>query len=248
MSVAAALRTPFTLLVGLVATGVAATAVIVASLVRPRTRLTDRIARTWARIILWAGAVDLTVVGAEKVDPSLPYVVVSNHQSTFDIMCHFLALPVPIRFLAKQELFAVPLLGTALRRMGMVPVDRDAGRTIYEEVEERAAATIAAGNSIIVYPEGTRTRDGQLLPYKNGAFFIAIHTGLAVLPTTIAGSFEAWLPRAKVIRGGRVTVVIGEPIPTTDLTLRDAQSLRQRVRDDTERTLKELRSEAGRAG
>jgi 1-acyl-sn-glycerol-3-phosphate acyltransferase len=181
----AALRTPFTYLIGLLATGIAATAIIVTSLVAPRSRFVDRIARGWARTVLWAGGVRLQVTGVHNVDPSASYVVVSNHQSTFDIMAHFLALPIPIRFLAKQELFEVPLLGWALRSLHMVPVDRFAGRAVFAEVEKNAAATVARGNSIIVYPEGTRTTDGELLRFKNGAFFIAAHTGLPVLPATI---------------------------------------------------------------
>lgn len=246
MRTVAIIRTPFTLLVGLLATGLAALGVILVSLARPTSPWIDRIARSWARIILWAGAVRLTVMGAENADPAVSYVVVSNHQSTFDIMCHFVALPVPIRFLAKQELFKVPLLGGALRSMAMVPVDRHSRRPVYEEVEHNAAATIARGNSVIVYPEGTRTRDGELLPFKSGAFHIALRTGLPVLPTTVDGSFDAWLPRAKVIKGGNVTLVIGEPVPTAGRSVKDAPALREQVRSGIEQTLKELR--AGESG
>ena len=235
----AALRTPFTYLIGLTATGIAATGVIVTTLVAPGSTFVDRIARGWARIVLWSGGVRLRVVGADHVDPSTSYVVASNHQSTFDIMAHFLALPLPIRFLAKKELFDVPLLGWALRRIHMVPVDRFTGRHVYEEIEQDAAATIAQGNSIIVYPEGTRTTTGDLLPFKNGGFFIAIRTGRPILPTTIIGSFEAWLPRAKIIRGGTITVVIGPPVTTRNLTIEDAPRLSDEVKASIETTLAE---------
>ncbi len=236
------LRTPFTYLTGLLTTGLAAAAVIVTSLVAPTSPFVDWIARAWARVILWAGGVRLEVIGAENVDPSASYVVVSNHQSTFDIMAHFVALPIPIRFLAKKELFDVPLLGGALRSLQMVPVDRFSRKAVYGEVEKNATATIAQGNSIIVYPEGTRTTTGEPLPFKNGAFFIAVHTGLPVLPTTIEGSFEAWLPRAKVIKGGTITLVIGTPLPTGHLTVDDAPRLRDRTRTAIVTTLAELRS------
>lgn len=244
----AALRTPFTYLLGLLATGLAATAIIVVSTVSPSSRLVDRIARGWARVILWAGGVRLRVTGTEHVDPSTSYVVISNHQSTFDIMAHFLALPIPIRFLAKQELFRVPLLGWALRRLNMVPVDRFAGRTVYAEVEQNAATTVAHGNSIIVYPEGTRTRDGDLLPFKNGAFFIAVHTGLPILPTTIAGSFEAWLPRAKIIKGGTITVAISAPVTTRGVAINDTSQLREEIRAGIADTLRELQAPGGKDG
>ena len=233
----AALRTPFTYLIGLTATGIAASAVIITTLVAPSSRLVDRIVRTWARVVLWSGGVRLEVVGVEHVDPATSYVVASNHQSTFDIMAHFLALPIPIRFLAKKELFDVPLLGWALRRLHMVPVDRFTGRKVYAEIEQDSASTIAQGNSIIVYPEGTRTTTGDLLPFKNGAFYIAVRNSLPVLPTTIGGSFEAWLPRAKIIRGGRVKLVIGPPVSTKDLTIDDAPRLRDEVKTIIEDTL-----------
>ena len=241
----AAIRTPFTYLVGLLVTGLAATAVVGTSLLAPSSPLIDRMVSAWARTILWAGGVRLRVIGVENVDPSASYVVASNHQSTFDIMAHFMALPVPIRFLAKKELFGVPLLGWALKRLHMVPVDRTAGRPVYEEIEENAAATIADGKSIIVYPEGTRTTTGEMLPFKKGAFFIAVRTGLPVLPTTIVGSYEAWLPRAKIIRGGTITVAIGSPIPTETLTVEDAPGLCDAVRSSIEETLVELWSKPG---
>ena len=233
----ALLRTPFTYLVSLLVTGVAATAVIVTSLLAPTSPFIDQIVRAWARTILWGGGVRLKVTGVENVDPSTSYVVASNHQSSFDIMAHFLALPIPIRFLAKEELFGVPLLGWALRRLHMVPVDRSAGKTVYEEIEQNAAATIAKGKSIIVYPEGTRTTTGDLLRFRNGAFFIEVRTGLPILPTTIAGSFEAWLPRAKIIKGGTITVTIGAPIPTHNLTAEDAPRLRDETRAAIQATL-----------
>ena len=129
-----------------------------------------------------------------------------------------------------------------MRRLHMVPVDRFAGKRVYDEVEQNAAASIARGNSIIVYPEGTRTTDGDLLPFKNGAFFIAVHTSLPILPATVEGSFTAWLPRAKIIKGGDVTVVIGAPIPTENLAIADAPRLRDQVRETIETSLVGLRS------
>ena len=140
----------------------------------------------------------------------------------------------------------MPLLGWALRRLHMVPVDRSAGRTVFEEIKQNAAATIAQGKSIIVYPEGTRTTTGELLRFKNGAFVIAAHTGLPVLPTTIQGSFEAWLPRAKIIKGGTITVAIGAPISTNNLTVEDAPRLREEARAAIQTTLTHLRSSPGK--
>jgi 1-acyl-sn-glycerol-3-phosphate acyltransferase len=224
---------------GLLVTAVAAIVVSIVALIRPRSSLVDRIARAWARACLWPSGVSLSVEGREHADPGTSYVVVSNHQSTFDIMAHFIAIPVPIRFLAKKELFSAPLLGWALKTMAMVPVDRGI-RNSYRSVEVGARRVAALGKSIIVYPEGTRTRDGDLLPFKRGAFAIAIRTRLPILPVTIWGADRAWVPNRKLITGGPITVAIGEPIPTIDLTDEDVDTLRDRTKAVIQGTLDEL--------
>jgi 1-acyl-sn-glycerol-3-phosphate acyltransferase len=183
--------------------------------------------------------VKLTVAGREHVDPDQPYIIVANHQSTFDIMAHFIALPCRIRFLAKVELFRVPLFGHALKAMGMVPVDRSSHNT-YRKIEAGALRVAELGLSIIVYPEGTRTRTGDLLPFHKGAFALAVHTGLPILPTTIQGGVEAWPPKTRLIRGGPITVAIDEPIPTGGLGDEDINDLRDRTFATIEQRLRSL--------
>ena len=238
----AILRSLVTYINGVLATFVASILAMIVALVRPRSPWVDRIATGWARACLWPSGVQLTVKGRERADPTRSYVVVSNHQSTFDIMSHFVAVPVPIRFLAKKELFSTPFLGWALKAMDMVPVDRGI-RSSYRSVEQGARRVAELGKSIIVYPEGTRTTDGSLLPFKKGAFAIAIRADLPVLPTTIYGADRAWKARHKVIDGGPITVVIGEPIPTEGLTDDDVDDLKDRVKRVIQRTLDELAEE-----
>jgi 1-acyl-sn-glycerol-3-phosphate acyltransferase len=238
----AVFRSLVTYVNGVLATLVASLLAMLVALVRPRSPWVDRIAGGWAHACLWPSGVKLEVRDRERPDPSGSYVVVSNHQSTFDIMSHFIALPVPIRFLAKKELFSIPFLGWALKAMDMVPVDRGI-RNSYRSVEEGALRVAELGKSIIVYPEGTRTTDGNLLPFKRGAFAIAIRTGLPVLPTTIYGADRAWKAKHKVIDGGPITVVVGEPIPTEGLTDDDVDDLRDRVKQVIQHTLDELAKE-----
>ncbi len=238
----AVLRSLVTYVNGVLVTLFASIMAMFVALVRPRSPWVDRITRGWARACLWPSGVQLEVRGRERPDPTGSYVVVSNHQSTFDIMSHFIALPVPIRFLAKKELFSTPFLGWALKAMDMVPVDRGA-RSSYRSVEEGARRIAGLGKSIIVYPEGTRTVDGSLLPFKKGAFAIAIRTGLPVLPTTISGADRAWKARHKVIDGGPIIVVVGDPIPTEGLTEGDVDDLRDRVKQVIQHTLDELAKE-----
>ncbi|HDL48374.1 MAG TPA: 1-acyl-sn-glycerol-3-phosphate acyltransferase [Actinobacteria bacterium] len=239
MRLASPIRTVLTVANGLLVTAMASIAVTIVGLIRPESPWVDKIAVAWAKACLWPSGVRLDIRGADNVDPDTSYVVVSNHQSTFDIMAHFIAIPVPIRFLAKKELFSVPLLGWALKAMSMVPVDRKA-RSSYRKVEEGALRVAKLGKSIIVYPEGTRTRDGNLLPFKRGAFAIAVHTGLPILPTTIYGGNKAWVPNQKRIEGGPITVSIGAPIPTAGLTDGDVSRLRDETKAVIQDTLDEL--------
>jgi len=211
----AVLRSLVTYVNGVLVTLFASIMAMFVALVRPRSPWVDRITRGWARACLWPSGVQLEVRGRERPDPTGSYVVVSNHQSTFDIMSHFIALPVPIRFLAKKELFSTPFLGWALKAMDMVPVDRGA-RSSYRSVEEGARRIAGLGKSIIVYPEGTRTVDGSLL---------------------------AWKARHKVIDGGPIIVVVGDPIPTEGLTEGDVDDLRDRVKQVIQHTLDELAKE-----
>lgn len=179
---------------------------------------------------MWLAGVRLTVVGLDNVDTDRSYVVVSNHLSGFDIMAHFAGLPIPIRFLAKTELFKIPIFGRAMRSIGIVEVDRGAGRSIHEHINTTATDAVAKGRSLIIYPEGTRPRDGQLGRFKKGAFTIATAMDLPVLPTAIVGSYEVWAPESKVIRPGEITITVMPPIETTDMGPKEVDGLRSEVR------------------
>lgn len=223
------LRAGVTFAVAIPYTAVAALAVVTITLVRPTSSVLDRVARGWGRMWCWAAGVKLVVEGLEHIDPRSSYVIVSNHQSAFDIFAHFAALPVPIRFLAKAELFKIPLFGLAMRRIGMVEVDRGAGRAAHQAINEGARRTMDRGWSLMIYPEGTRPRDGVMLPFKKGAFSIARNVRAPVLPTAIIGSRAVWKPKTKLIRSGQVTVKIMPPISTDGLMIYELEGLKNRV-------------------
>lgn len=194
---------------------------------RPASEFIDqRIIRFWAYFFLWSTGVKLEVSGRENIDENKGYVFVSNHESDADIPCHFLACRVPIRFLAKKELYRVPFLGFYMRRLGFIEVDRQARTAGLESVNKQVAEAISYGRSLMIYPEGTRSRDGSLHPFKKGAFRIAIDTGLDVIPLAVEGSWEAWPPGSKIIRGGAVKVTVGKPISVENLTAADIEQLR----------------------
>lgn len=225
------LRSAVTSVGAVLMTIVCAIAAIVISRLSPRSHAIERVIHVWSWTWLRLSGTRLRVIGADNVDTSRSYVVVANHESTFDIMACFLALPVPIRFLAKKELFRIPLLAQAMKAIGIVEVDRQARIPIHDQLNVQAKELIAAGRSVIIYPEGTRTRTGVLGPFKKGAFTIALGMGLPILPVAIEGSFEAWRPSTFLIRGGEITVKIEPPIETDGLERADANILRDQARE-----------------
>ena len=217
--------------VGVIVTIIGAISVLVLVVVNPTSASIERVIRWWSRSWLSASGTELTIEGQENVDPQRSYVVVANHLSTLDIMVCFLALEVPIRYLAKKELFRIPLLAQAMRAVGIIEVDRKARSAVHNSVNRQAKELIANKRSLIIYAEGTRPRDGIMKPFKKGAFTMAISSQLPVLPLSIHGTYEAAVPGKPWFRGGPVTAVIDPPIETGDMSQADADALREQVHD-----------------
>ena len=194
---------------------------------------------------IWASGTHVTIQGSENVDPEQSYVVVANHISTLDIMVCFLAVPLPIRYLAKKELFRIPLLAQAMRAIGIVEVDRQARAAIHNSVNRQAKELIEHKRSLIIYPEGTRPRDGVMKPFKKGAFTMAIASQLPILPLSIHGTYEAAAPGKPWFHGGQVTAVIDPAIPTKGMTGGDADELRDRVREIIAKRVSDLGGPVG---
>ena len=214
--------------------------VIIAATINPETKAIQWAIKAFARSWLFFTATRLAVRGT--ADSSLQYVVVSNHASWLDIMADFAAAPFPIRFLSKAELFKVPFLGWAFRAIGIIKVERRGGAAARREMNAGVQVAAERGHSLMVYPEGSRTRTGQLQPFKRGAFAIAIDNQLPVLPITIHGSFEAW-PKGFWVRGGRVIAEIGDPIPTEGLTREDLNGLVKQTYEAVAETKARLEAE-----
>ncbi|NOZ77651.1 MAG: 1-acyl-sn-glycerol-3-phosphate acyltransferase, partial [Acidobacteria bacterium] len=192
---------------------------VLISLLAPRGRPGLYLARIWARLLLVIAGVRFRVEGGEKLDLTKSYVIMANHESLIDVPAIMAALPSRLggRILAKESLFRIPFIGWAMRRLGFLPVDR-AHRSTAPELFQKAMGTASGGNSIILYPEETRTQDGRLLPFKRGGFLIALKAGFPILPVGIEGARISLPPGEKVVRPGTVvTVRIGVPIPTAGL-------------------------------
>jgi 1-acyl-sn-glycerol-3-phosphate acyltransferase len=185
--------------------------------------------RFWGRGLVSIATCDLVKYPGFEPEVGKPYIFAMNHQSLFDIVAAFVAIPVNIRFIAKKTLRWIPFLGWYMSATGMVFIDRHNRRDALASLDE-ACQKIRGGSSILVYPEGTRSRDGLLLPFKKGAFILAIQAGVPIVPVAIEGC-QSLLERDSLrIQGGRVHIIIGQPIPTVGLTVGDRDALMLRVR------------------
>jgi 1-acyl-sn-glycerol-3-phosphate acyltransferase len=203
---------------------------IVGALLLRRGWVIDRIGRLWSRGIVRSCGIELDVVGVERLQRGQSYILISNHLSNFDVWCTLASMPFVVRFIAKMELLRIPVFGQALAVSDHIVIDRRDPQTAIERINA-AAARAPQGIGILFYAEGTRSRDGRVHAFKKGGVSLALSTQLPIVPMSVSGT-RKFLPRGcAVIRpGGRVRIVLGEPIATTGLTHDDRDALNDRVR------------------
>jgi 1-acyl-sn-glycerol-3-phosphate acyltransferase len=184
-----------------------------------------------SRLILLAAGIRLRVRGRESVVPGRQYVVVMNHVNFFDPFVFYAAFPGKARGLEEERHFSWPLYGAMLRRIGMIPVDRGNSAKARASLG-RAIRLIKAKPdfSVLVLPEGTRTRDGKLRVFKTGAFRLAAAAGLDILPMVQMGAYRINQRGSRCIRPGRVDVLLGPPIPAAGATPENHAELLERTR------------------
>ena len=187
--------------------------------------------RNWARTILRASGVPVTVEGGEHLTARTAEVVAANHASFFDIMALLGYLPVDAKFVAKKELFRVPLFGAAIKAAGHVRLDRQNIKEAFGAYEVAARRIRDEQLHVLVYPEGTRTRTGEMLPFKKGPFVLAIACAAPVVPLYVQGAFGIHPKGSVRVRPRPLRIAIGRPIPTAGLTYDDRDALAQQVRD-----------------
>ncbi len=175
----------------------------------------ERVIQWWSERFLALAPVDSVVHGAEKIDPERRYVFVANHLSNFDIPLLLRAIPERVRFLAKKELYKIPVFGQAMDKVGIVKIDRTRAMTAHEAINAAAREVLGRGYSLIVFPEGTRSRTGEMQRFKKGAFRIAIDNQVPIVPVVLEGTQDVWPPGAKVFYPGSASVTILDPIETT---------------------------------
>ncbi|HUL70558.1 MAG TPA: lysophospholipid acyltransferase family protein [Gemmatimonadales bacterium] len=182
------------------------------------------------------------VSGIRITDPRRPYVVVSNHESLVDILL-ISHLPWEMKWLSKAELFRLPFLGWDMWLAGDIPVERGTARSAVRALQ-RCRAVLARRVSVIIFPEGTRSKTGELLPFKDGAFHLAIETGVPILPLAVSGTRTALAKRDWRVAPAVAEVRVLPPIETTGMTKADVAALSSRVRDLISRTRLEMQQGA----
>jgi 1-acyl-sn-glycerol-3-phosphate acyltransferase len=201
------------LLIIAIDTTISAFTAILGGIFNPYSRFNTGVTRIWARIILLAAGVKLHIEGTEHLQEGESYVVVSNHQSLMDIPVLLYGLPVPLRIIAKQELFRIPIFGWGMKGVGMLQIDRSNQKQSFETLKKAEQIIRRHHLSILAFPEGTRSEDGKIHPFKKGPFILAINTGLSLLPVSVSGTRQI-IPKGKIqVNPGRVKVKIHSPIP-----------------------------------
>lgn len=178
----------------------------------------------WSKIILKTFGIRLHIKGLENIDRTKHYVFVSNHASMFDIPAVLAGIPNEVNLVFKKELSRVPIWGWALRYGHFIMIDRSNPRDAIESLD-RAAQSIRNGKSVLLFAEGTRTRDGKLQPFKRGAFTLAVKSKVPVVPVTINNTFSI-LPKGSLnIRPRDIEVILEHPIPTDELNGKEGEQV-----------------------
>ena len=200
---------------------------LASTVVDPSGRFAHRCARGWARLILKTSGVRVRVAGLERLDRTRSYIFAANHQSIYDIPVVFASLPFDLRIIAKESLGRIPFMGWHLRRAGHLLVDRanpGAG------VVRRMAKLVGAKQSLIVFPEGTRSLDGAVGRFKGGSFVIALDAGVPIVPVSLGGSRHVMRKGHVTVMPGEVVLTVHAPVETTSIPRAEVRGLADSVR------------------
>ena len=194
------------------------------------------VATFWGTNSLRLAAGRIRVEGKENIPTDSAAIFMANHASNFDILSLYAALPVQFRWLAKKELFEIPIFGASLRRSGYIPVERADSRKALIALKA-AAKRVKDGTSVVVFPEGTRSPDGNLLPFKGGGFILAVQSGMPIVPVVISGTRDINPKGSLSVRSAEVQIRILPPIETAGLKSSDRDQLSEQVRQAIESAL-----------
>lgn len=188
------------------------------------------LARFWAKSILVVSGVHVRLKGFEHLNSLQSCILMSNHQSNFDIPVLLGRIPIQFRWLAKAELFRIPIFGRGMRGCGYISIDRSNRKSAFLSLKE-AARKIREGVSVLVFPEGTRSMDGKIIDFKKGGFVLAVDAGVPIVPIVISGT-RTVMPKGRLLIESRdVVMEILSPIDTSGYTRKTKEDLMQKVRN-----------------
>jgi 1-acyl-sn-glycerol-3-phosphate acyltransferase len=223
------IRTIFVIFWTIPLTGFFAVLAIFSSFISKSGNTPHRIARIWARCLLLISGINVSVKGYHNISPQTPYIYMSNHLSNFDIPVLLAYLPVQFRWLAKAELFKIPIFGYAMHRAGYISINRSDRKSAIKSLNQ-AARNVKNGTSIMIFPEGTRNIKPAIQSFKKGGFFLAVDSGVPIVPVIINGTWKV-MPKDRIrIQSGDVVLDIAEPIETSAYDRKTKDDLMKKVR------------------
>lgn len=210
-----------------------ATLVLIVAFIDRKGLLWWPFARMWGKVIYWGALTPIDARGFDQLGWDEPAILMPNHESYLDVPALMASCPVPLRFVARKEVFKAPIMGAAMWATGQISIDRSNQAQAIESLRA-AAKTVARGRTVLLFPEGTRSRDGTLGSFKKGGFMLALESGAPIIPIGLAGT-RSLVPRGTwMYTRSRVALVVGEPISTKDMTVDDRDRLMEMVRDRIE--------------
>jgi 1-acyl-sn-glycerol-3-phosphate acyltransferase len=192
--------------------------------------LAFNISKLWAHLMVFVSGVRIDIRNKEKIDPSKSYVIISNHQSLYDILALVTTLGIQFRWIIKIELLKIPLFGYALYASRNIFIDRSNRQKAIESIN-RGVDRLPNGVSVMFFGEGTRSPDGEIKAFKKGGFNLAIARGLPILPVTVNGSRKVLPKKSMVFKPGRIEVVVADPIETKNYTEKNLDELIEKTRN-----------------
>ena len=205
------------------------TVVIIIAMFSKKGNVPHLVARLWGRSILFVSGVHVDVKGLEHIPAGRSCILMANHQSNFDIPVLLGRLPIQFRWLAKEELFRIPIFGRGMRGCGYISIDRTNRKLAFQSLKE-AARKIREGVSVMIFPEGTRSRDGKIRPFKKGGFVLSVDAGVPILPIIIYGTHTIMPKGRLLVKSQDVRMEILAPIHTSEYTRKTKDALMEKVR------------------
>ena len=195
-------------------------------------KIFDFLSRLWSRVLLFISGVKAKVIGLENIDKNHSYIIISNHQSYFDIPVIVGCFPLSVRMLAKKELFRIPIFGWSIYIAGHISLDRGKGKKAFKSLKKASEKIRKKKFSIVVYPEGTRSPDGEVKRFKKGGFRLALESKLPLLPVSIIGSRDVMPKHSFRVNKGEIKIIVGKPIFTTNMGKNNLNKIRDLARDE----------------